>query len=69
MEMHPYLAQDALNHLAGLHSIAVTAYSSLGPQSYIELEMHKDVNSLLQHDAVLKIASNHKKSECHRMLH
>jgi D-xylose reductase len=63
VEMHPHLTQEGLIQLAEQLSIAVTAYSSFGPQSYIELGMHKGVDTLMQHDAVLKIANKHERSE------
>jgi D-xylose reductase len=62
VEIHPYLTQDALVQLARNLGIAVIAYSSFGPQSYIELEMHKGAETLFNHDTVLKIANDHKKS-------
>jgi D-xylose reductase len=62
VEIHPYLTQDALVQLARNLGIAVTAFSSFGPQGYIELNMHKGAETLFNHDTVLKIANNHKKS-------
>jgi len=38
VEHHPYLVQPTLLKLAESEGIAVTAYSSFGPQSFIELE-------------------------------
>jgi hypothetical protein len=43
------------------NDIAVTAYSSLGPASYIELSMDRGAPSLLEHGTVAKIASAHGK--------
>ncbi|OIW31449.1 putative aldo-keto reductase [Coniochaeta ligniaria NRRL 30616] len=37
IEHHPYLAQPGLVAMAQSHSIVVTAYSSFGPQSFLEL--------------------------------
>lgn len=37
IEHHPYLVQSELLSLCALHEIAVTAYFSFGPTSYIEL--------------------------------
>lgn len=63
VELHPYLSQEGLVKLAKTLGIAVTAYSSFGPQSYVELGMDKGVGSLLNHDAVAAIASQHGKSK------
>jgi D-xylose reductase len=60
--MHPYLTQDAILDLAKRHGIAVTAYSSFGPQSYIELGMDKSIQTLLEHDVVAEVAKVHQKS-------
>ncbi|KAI0296269.1 putative D-xylose reductase [Russula brevipes] len=37
VELHPYLTQEPLLRLTKTLGIAVTAYSSFGPQSYLEL--------------------------------
>lgn len=37
IEHHPYLVQSELLSLCALHKIAVTAYFSFGPTSYVEL--------------------------------
>jgi D-xylose reductase len=63
VELNPYLTQDALIELSKTLGIAVTAYSSLGPQSYLELGIDKGVTNLLEHDVVAGIAQAHKKSE------
>ena len=49
--------------MAKVHGISVTAYSSFGPQSYLELGMNKGVVSLLEHDNITKIAKNYGRSE------
>jgi len=59
--LHPYLTQEALVQLAKTLEIAVTAYSSFGPQSYLEVGIDKSVPSLLEHDVVNDIANAHKK--------
>jgi hypothetical protein len=62
VELHPYLTQDPLVQLAKTLGIAVTAYSSFGPQSYVELGAHKGAASLLEHGVVTDIAKAHNKS-------
>lgn len=62
VELHPYLTQDPLVQLAKTLGVAVTAYSSFGPQSYVELGAHKGAASLLEHNVVTDIAKAHNKS-------
>ncbi|KAG6334536.1 hypothetical protein ID866_4552 [Astraeus odoratus] len=62
VELHPYLSQQPLVDLCKQLGIAVTAYSSFGPQSYLELGMGKTVPSLLNHDMISTIASAHGKA-------
>ncbi|KAJ4485806.1 NADP-dependent oxidoreductase domain-containing protein [Lentinula aciculospora] len=57
VEIHPYLTQEPLLKFAKTLGIAVTAYSSFGPQSYLELGMDKGVTALFEHDAVTSAAS------------
>ncbi|KAI9837051.1 MAG: NAD(P)H-dependent D-xylose reductase (XR) [Sarea resinae] len=61
IEHHPYLTQESLVNFAQSEGIAVTAYSSFGPQSFIELDMQsaKDTPLLLQHDSITSIAKKH----------
>lgn len=68
VELHPYLTQEALVRLCKVHNIAITAYSSFGPQSYVELGIDKSTPSLLQHDTVGSIASKNNKSTYLTML-
>jgi len=62
VELHPYLTQEALVKLCKTLGIAMTAYSSFGPASFIELNMDKQVGSLLDHDSISKIAESYKKT-------
>lgn len=68
IELHPYLSQEPLLKLAHATGMAVTAYSSFGPQSYIEIGMGKGVPSLLEHEVVEKIAQANGKSTCLHVL-
>lgn len=61
IEHHPYLVQPDLVALAQEHKIAVTAYSSFGPQSFLELppafrERPQGVALLFETDPVKKAA-------------
>jgi D-xylose reductase len=64
VELHPYLTQEALVKLCKTFSIAVTAYSSFGPQSYVELGVDKGAPSLLEHNVTAAVAKTHGKSGC-----
>ncbi|KIW15135.1 hypothetical protein PV08_05180 [Exophiala spinifera] len=62
IEHHPYLVQPELVELAQEEKIAITAYSSFGPQSFLELPTAfraraKDVSLLFDVDAVKKAAA------------
>jgi len=57
IEHHPYLTQEPLvKYARDVLGIAITGYSSFGPQSFVELGADKGAQSLLQHDVVGKIA-------------
>ncbi|KAJ7235860.1 Aldo/keto reductase [Mycena haematopus] len=68
IELHPYLNQEHLVDLAKTLGIAITAYSSFGPQSYIELDMHRGAASLLTHDVVTSLANKHNKTTAQILL-
>ncbi|KAI8078161.1 4-dihydromethyltrisporate dehydrogenase [Gilbertella persicaria] len=60
IEIHPYLPQERLIKWVKDQGIQVTAYSSFGPTSYVNLsEFGKDYSSLLEHDHVKSIANKH----------
>jgi len=59
IELHPYLTQENLVKYAQGIGMAVTGYSSFGPQSYVELGIDKGTPSLLEHNLINKIASSH----------
>ncbi|PMD18448.1 putative NAD(P)H-dependent D-xylose reductase xyl1 [Hyaloscypha hepaticicola] len=70
IEHHPYLVQPTLLQLAKSEGIAVTAYSSFGPQSFIELEWQKakDTPVLFEHPVITAIAEKHKKTPAQVLL-
>ncbi|KAG4436512.1 NAD(P)H-dependent D-xylose reductase (XR) [Cadophora sp. M221] len=70
IEHHPYLVQPTLLALAKEQGIAVTAYSSFGPQSFIELEWQKakDTPVLFEHPVVVAIAEKVKKTPAQVLL-
>jgi len=70
IEHHPYLVQPTLLQLAKSEGIAVTAYSSFGPQSFIELEWQKakDTPVLFEHSLITAIAEKHKKTPAQILL-
>lgn len=63
IELHPYLTQDAMVKLAKQLGIAITGYSSFGPQSYVELGIDKGHKSLMEQDCVVKAARAHNTSK------
>lgn len=70
VEHHPYLTQPALMDLCKLKGIAVTAYSSFGPSSFVELGWAKALTNtvLFEHKTVTGIASAHKKTPAQVLL-
>ncbi|KAL8720791.1 MAG: hypothetical protein Q9225_002386 [Loekoesia sp. 1 TL-2023] len=70
IEHHPYLVQEGLVKYAQGEGIAVTAYSSFGPQSFLELDMKqaKDAPLLLEHPVVKKIAEGKGKTPAQVLL-
>jgi len=68
VELHPYLTQEGIVELAKTLGIAVTAYSSFGPQSYVELQSDKGTPSLFEHNVITGIAKAHNKTTAQVML-
>ena len=70
IEHHPYLTQPDLLEYAKRENIAVTAYSSFGPQSYYEIEFKKakDTPVLFEHDVIQKIAKKHDRTPAQVLL-
>ena len=70
IEHHPYYVQPYLIKLAEQHNIKVTAYSSFGPQSFIECDMKiaADTPLLFDHPVITKIAEAHGKTPAQVLL-
>lgn len=66
IEHHPYLVQDTLVRMAQENGIAVTGYSTFGPQSFLELppafsKRAADVPMLFDNPVIQKIAEKHNR--------
>jgi len=68
IEHHPYLTQEPLISLCKTLGIAVTGYSSFGPQSFLELNMGRGAQLLLEHDVVASVAKTHNKTPAQILL-
>lgn len=68
IESHPYLTQERLLRLAAEYDIAVTTFSPLGSLSYIELDMARQEESLLQQPVVLAAAQRLNRSAAQVLL-
>ena len=62
IEAHPYLTQDGLLRLCQMNDIPVTAFSPLGALSYLELDMAKSEESVLEQDVVKAAAQRLNKT-------
>ncbi|KAK4868578.1 hypothetical protein LT330_006780 [Penicillium expansum] len=64
IEHHPYLTQPRLVNYAQARGIAITAYCSFGPQSAVAAKLANvsKLDSLLDHQLIKKISSDHNKS-------
>lgn len=63
IEHHPYLVQPRLVEYAQKQGLQVVAYSSFGPQSFIELDHPKvkGLKPLFEHEVIKTIAEKHAK--------
>ncbi|KAG5647760.1 hypothetical protein DXG03_008483 [Asterophora parasitica] len=68
VELHPYLTQTGLVDLAKTLGIAITAYSSFGPQGYVELSMDKGAALLTTLPVVTEVAQKHEKTPAQVLL-
>jgi len=70
IEHHPYLVQPSLIQYAQASGIQVTAYSSFGPTSFLELDMKSAVDAppLMEHTLIKKIAEKHGKTPAQVLL-
>lgn len=70
IEHHPYLVQANLVKLAQAEGIAITAYSSFGPQSFVELgwDKAKDTPVLFEHPTIADLAKKHNKTPAQILL-
>lgn len=70
IEHHPYLTQEGLVKFAQSQGIAITAYSSFGPQSFLEMDMQraKDTPLLMDNVIIKKIADKHNKTPAQVLL-
>ena len=70
IEHHPYLAQPGLVKYAQENGITVTAYSSFGPQSFVELDMQvaKDTPLLFDNPTITRISEKKGKTPAQILL-
>lgn len=70
IEHHPYLQQKEYVKWVQDQGIAVTAYSSFGPQSFVELNHPKvgECTALFKHNDIVSIAEKHGKSPAQVLL-
>jgi D-xylose reductase len=70
IEHHPYLTQPGLVKMAQTNGITVTAYSSFGPQSFLELGLDRaqEISLLFDAEPVKKVAEKHNKTPAQVLL-
>jgi D-xylose reductase len=62
VELHPYLTQERLLRYCHQENIAVTAFSPLGADSYIPLDMAREDEAVIKHPTVISIAEKYDKT-------
>ncbi|OJK00991.1 hypothetical protein ASPACDRAFT_77840 [Aspergillus aculeatus ATCC 16872] len=70
IEHHPYLTQSRLVEYAQKEGLVVTAYSSFGPLSFLELEVKNALNTppLFEHELIKEIAAKHGRTPAQVLL-
>ncbi|OQD73029.1 hypothetical protein PENDEC_c017G00034 [Penicillium decumbens] len=70
IEHHPYLTQTRLVDFAQKEGIAVTAYSSFGPLSFMELNLKDAQNTppLFEHDVIKGLAQKYSRTPAQVLL-
>ncbi|ORX59032.1 4-dihydromethyltrisporate dehydrogenase [Hesseltinella vesiculosa] len=69
VELHPYLQQNNLVRWVQSQDVAITAYSSFGPASYVQLnEAGKTAKPLLTHETIEQVAKKYSKSPAQVLL-
>ncbi|KAJ6144254.1 hypothetical protein N7470_008149 [Penicillium chermesinum] len=70
IEHHPYLTQTRLVEYAQKQGIAVTAYSSFGPLSFLELELKhaRDTPPLFEHPVIKGLAEKYSRTPAQVLL-
>ncbi len=64
VEHHPYLVQQPLMDFAQKEGLTVTAYSSFGPQGYVQMDLEHAVKTphLFENPVINEVAKAHGKS-------
>lgn len=70
IEHHPYYVQQNLLTLCKQNNITVVAYSSFGPQSFVDcnMDLAGTIPTLFQHETIQKIADSHGKTTAQVLL-
>jgi len=70
IEHHPYFVQPEIIKLAQQNNVAVTAYSSFGPQSFVDgnMQLAADIPTLFEHSTIKRIADAHGKTTAQVLL-